>query len=375
MKKPMLFLALEVLLVAALLLLPGRCQGSQGANANLTVTGTVFCDACSSSSFSNHSYFLPGVKVRIDCAIRASSPSREEVKITAERTTDSHGAYRLDIPAVAGLGCTTGGEAASFCRAAVLHNPSPLCDVPALTTTARHISFSSAQDPGACLYNLNSLYYRPGKKAVRCDGAGASPAAALNTSLFYCPHWPWPPIPFCTPRPWFPPIPFLTPPPPAFPYWGVLKVQSGSVIRPAEVAWNACTIYTWTVRCWGELKVQSGSVIRPAEVAWNACTIYTWTVRCWGELKVQSGSVTQSSTQLKLYISKRNHWIGSISLLRASSTITGVGARSTGHGASPVRAKACVSDCNLLSVKKSIGHRKCCRWNRIVHLVRPSEPG
>ncbi|XP_044967759.1 uncharacterized protein LOC123427714 isoform X1 [Hordeum vulgare subsp. vulgare] len=59
MKKPMLFLALEVLLVAALLLLPGRCQGSQGANANLTVTGTVFCDACSSSSFSNHSYFLP----------------------------------------------------------------------------------------------------------------------------------------------------------------------------------------------------------------------------------------------------------------------------------------------------------------------------
>lgn len=113
----------------------------------------------------------------------------------------------------------------------------------------------------------------------------------------------------------------------------------------------------------------------PAEVAWNACTIYTWTVRCWGELKVQSGSVTQSSTQLKLYISKRNHWIGSISLLRASSTITGVGARSTGHGALPVRAKACVSDCNLLSVKKSIGHRKCCHWNRIVHLVRPSEPG
>uniref|UniRef100_A0A453CU24 Pollen-specific protein-like protein n=1 Tax=Aegilops tauschii subsp. strangulata TaxID=200361 RepID=A0A453CU24_AEGTS len=216
-KKPVLFLALEALLVAALLLLPGQCQGSRGAN--LTVTGTVFCDACSSSSFSNHSYFLPDVKVRIDCAIRASTASKEEIKITAEKTTDSHGAYRLDIPAVAGLGCTTGGEAASFCRAAVLDNPSPLCDVPAVTTTAGHISFS-ARDPDACLYNLNSLYYRPGNKAGQCDGAGASTpaAAALNTSLFYCPHWPWPPIPFCTPRPWFPPIPFFTPPPPAFPF-------------------------------------------------------------------------------------------------------------------------------------------------------------
>lgn len=62
MKKPMLFLALEALLVAALLL---PCQGSQGGSggAKLTVTGTVFCDACSSSSFSNHSYFLPGSNV------------------------------------------------------------------------------------------------------------------------------------------------------------------------------------------------------------------------------------------------------------------------------------------------------------------------
>ncbi|XP_037479143.1 leucine-rich repeat extensin-like protein 3 [Triticum dicoccoides] len=215
-QQPVLFLALEALLVASLLL-PGPCQGSQGAN--LTVTGTVFCDACSSSSFSNHSYFLPDVKVRIDCAIRVSTTSKEEIKITAEKTTDRHGAYRLDIPAVASLGCTTGGEAASFCRAAVLDNPSPLCDVPAVTTTAGHISFA-ARDPDACLYNLNSLYYRPGNKAGQCDGAGASTSAtaALNTSLFYCPHWPWPPIPFCTPRPWFPPIPFFTPPPPAFPF-------------------------------------------------------------------------------------------------------------------------------------------------------------
>jgi hypothetical protein len=72
MKKRTSLLVLEVLLVPALLLLlllpPGaKCHGSQGGGggggANLTVTGTVFCDACSSSSFSNHSYFLPGTVV------------------------------------------------------------------------------------------------------------------------------------------------------------------------------------------------------------------------------------------------------------------------------------------------------------------------
>ncbi|KAK1629477.1 hypothetical protein QYE76_003792 [Lolium multiflorum] len=232
MKKRTSLLVLEVLLVPALLLLlllpPGaKCHGSQsqggggGGGANLTVTGTVFCDGCSSSSFSNHSYFLPGVKVRIDCMLRANSTSKEEIKITAEKSTNSHGAYRLDIPVIDGLGCTTGGEAISFCRAAVLDNPSALCDVPAVSATSSHITFSTQDPNNACIYNLNSLYYRPGKKDAsgQCDGAGTSMApAALNTSLFYCPHWPWPPIPFCTPRPWFPPIPFFTPPPPAFPF-------------------------------------------------------------------------------------------------------------------------------------------------------------
>lgn len=72
MKKPrLLLLSLEVMLIALLLPLHGaHCEsstqgegggGGGGAGAaNLTVTGTVFCDACSSSSFSNHSYFLPG---------------------------------------------------------------------------------------------------------------------------------------------------------------------------------------------------------------------------------------------------------------------------------------------------------------------------
>ena len=153
--------------------------------------------------------------------IKVNSNSKEEIKITAEKVTNSYGAYQLDIPAIDGFECAPPGATAaeSFCRAAVLDNPSALCNVPAVTTTVGHISFPS-QEPNACFYSLNSLYYRPSKPGpAQCDGggAGASPAA-LNTSLFYCPPWPWPPIPFCTPRPWFPPIPFFTPPPPAFPF-------------------------------------------------------------------------------------------------------------------------------------------------------------
>ncbi|CAL4892325.1 unnamed protein product [Urochloa decumbens] len=232
MKKPKASLALEALVLFAALLCGAQCQSSQGGSggggggANLTVIGTVFCDACSSSSFSKNSYFLPGVKVRLDCMIKVNSNSKEEIKITAEKVTNSYGAYQLDIPAIDGFECAAPGATAaeSFCRAAVLDNPSPLCNVPTVTTTAGHISFPN-HDPNACFYSLNSLYYRPaaGSKpgpAAQCGSGGAAvpPPAALNTSLFYCPPWPWPPIPFCTPRPWFPPIPFFTPPPPAFPF-------------------------------------------------------------------------------------------------------------------------------------------------------------
>lgn len=59
-------LTLEILVLFAALLGSVQCQSSQGGDggggtaANLTVVGAVFCDACSSSSFSKNSYFLPG---------------------------------------------------------------------------------------------------------------------------------------------------------------------------------------------------------------------------------------------------------------------------------------------------------------------------
>jgi hypothetical protein len=73
MKSPGTSLALEILVLFASLLCGAQCQSSQGGSggggggggsgsgaANLTVVGAVFCDACSSSSFSKNSYFLPG---------------------------------------------------------------------------------------------------------------------------------------------------------------------------------------------------------------------------------------------------------------------------------------------------------------------------
>jgi hypothetical protein len=64
-------LGLPLALLFAALLGGAQCQSSHGgggAAANLTVVGTVFCDACSTSSFSKNSYFLPGTLIhRLQC--------------------------------------------------------------------------------------------------------------------------------------------------------------------------------------------------------------------------------------------------------------------------------------------------------------------
>jgi len=73
-------LALEILVLFAALLGSAQGQSSQGgdgggaAAANLTVVGAVFCDACSSSSFSKSSYFLPGTSsIRLPMSIAIST--------------------------------------------------------------------------------------------------------------------------------------------------------------------------------------------------------------------------------------------------------------------------------------------------------------
>ncbi|KAJ3671834.1 hypothetical protein LUZ60_007913 [Juncus effusus] len=202
--------------------------------SNITVMGSVFCDACSASSFSNHSYFLSGAQVRINCNFRANSKSREEISITADKTTDQNGIYILQIPPIDGFECKTGREIQSFCHATLIGNsPSSLCNIPFLTVSIEHVSIKTPQT-NSCVYNLNALYYRPDKNVTTCNSKNEnedSKSTNLNTSLFFWPpfgfHWPWEhspsfPIPFFTPPPFWkvplPPLPFFTPPPP---FWKI----------------------------------------------------------------------------------------------------------------------------------------------------------
>nr|CAD1820129.1 unnamed protein product [Ananas comosus var. bracteatus] len=78
--------------------------------SNITIIGTVFCDACSDNTFSKHCYFLQGVKVRVDCMFKVNSTSKEEISITVDRVTDRFGVYKLDIPPVDGFECRVGGR-------------------------------------------------------------------------------------------------------------------------------------------------------------------------------------------------------------------------------------------------------------------------
>lgn len=49
-----------LLLVALLFAEPLSAESDQNAVKNITVIGTVFCDACSDNNFTKHSYFLQG---------------------------------------------------------------------------------------------------------------------------------------------------------------------------------------------------------------------------------------------------------------------------------------------------------------------------
>ncbi|XP_020245376.1 RNA-binding protein 12-like [Asparagus officinalis] len=213
---------------------------------NITVIGTVFCDACSNNTFSKHSYFIQGAKVHVDCKLKSNSNPNGEMSITVDRTTDRFGVYKLDIPPVDGFVCTEGQEPESFCRATLVSSSSLSCDVPCIKSSAEHIAVKN-EGMHACLYNLNALSYRPAKKYSTSCGtkltAETESSSTPNACLFFWPPFPpfgfpWPPpfpfpplfpsppsLPFpplfpsppSLPFP-FPPIPFLTPPPPSFPF-------------------------------------------------------------------------------------------------------------------------------------------------------------
>lgn len=193
---------------------------------NITVVGSVYCDACSNNTFSKHSFFLKGARVLIQCSFKANSTLSEMISLEAERMTDQHGVYKLDVPPVEGFECREGHELRSSCRATLLRSSSSACAVPGLRGSSQHIALRGRPRNGAssCFLNLNALNFRPAKRdATLCRGSGNG---GFGESLFFWPLMPllWPPFrglpfpaggtvsfpwPFPVPE-WL--VPFLRPP-------------------------------------------------------------------------------------------------------------------------------------------------------------------
>ncbi|XP_010679984.2 uncharacterized protein LOC104895230 [Beta vulgaris subsp. vulgaris] len=145
-------------------------QGGHGHHSaskprsQITVIGTVYCDICSNNTFSRHSYFLPGVEVKVDCKFKATAArAAEEITFSVSRTTNEYGWYKLEIPSVDGIECARGATVESVCRASLVGSSTSKCNVPGYTTTTDVVYFKSSQQ-NICIYGLSALNFRPSRK-------------------------------------------------------------------------------------------------------------------------------------------------------------------------------------------------------------------
>ncbi|KAJ4824539.1 hypothetical protein Tsubulata_011035 [Turnera subulata] len=224
-----------LVLLATFLAYPLSVTARPPANAanptsRITVVGVVFCDTCSTNSFSKHSYFLPGVDVHIQCMFKANSPkTAEQITFSVNRTTDRYGIYKLQVPEVDGVDCVDGLAIESVCQARLIGSSSPACNSPGLKTSTSEITVKSKQD-NLCIYSLSALSYRPSKRnSTLCKNQKEVLLSSFNSSKFFLPYFPpytfpWPPLPNLPPLPHlpFPPLPPLTslpfPFPPSLPF-------------------------------------------------------------------------------------------------------------------------------------------------------------
>ncbi|MCD7472881.1 hypothetical protein HAX54_014289 [Datura stramonium] len=135
------------------------------------VMGMVYCDICSNNSFSRHSYFMPGVGIKIDCTFKAmATRTAELVSVSVNRTTNRYGVYRLEIPSVDGIECAAEKAVGNSCRASLIGSSSSSCNVPGSTrTTTDEITIKSKQ-ANMCIYSLTALNFRPSKRNVALCG-------------------------------------------------------------------------------------------------------------------------------------------------------------------------------------------------------------
>ncbi|KAI3768825.1 hypothetical protein L2E82_19660 [Cichorium intybus] len=145
-------------------------EASKPSIPHISVMGMVYCDACSNNSFNNHSYFLAGAEVRIDCKFNAVSPrTAEQISFSVNRTTNRYGVYRMDIPSVDGIYCAKEAAVMNTCRASLIRSSSPRCNVPGFITTSDEFSLKSQRD-NLCIYSMFALSFRPFKKDLTVCG-------------------------------------------------------------------------------------------------------------------------------------------------------------------------------------------------------------
>ncbi|CAN7084799.1 unnamed protein product [Brassica oleracea var. botrytis] len=178
MKKMLMLVDMEKKLIMLMLLLQllslnslSLGQSSSKPTANITVMGLVYCDVCSNNSFSKHSYFMPGVEVRIICRFKAaSSKTREMITFSANRTTNELGLYKLDITSVEGASCATEANKDSLvasCQASLIGSSSDSCNVPGYKTTTDQVK---SKRSNLCVYRFTALNFRPFKKNIDLCG-------------------------------------------------------------------------------------------------------------------------------------------------------------------------------------------------------------
>ncbi|GAB2278415.1 hypothetical protein Dimus_013100 [Dionaea muscipula] len=140
-------------------------------NSQITVMGMVYCDICSNNTFSRHSYFLPGVEVKVDCKFKAvSATTAEEISFSVNRTTNNRGMYKLEIPSMEGIECAAEGRSVeSVCQARLMGTSSSKCNVPGYKATSDQISIKSRQS-NLCIYSLNAMSYQPTRKSKALCG-------------------------------------------------------------------------------------------------------------------------------------------------------------------------------------------------------------
>lgn len=162
-----LFLLSSLFLHRPFLVEPAK---SKPINPQIIVMGMVYCDICSNNTFSRHSYFLPGVQVKVDCTFKANSPrTTEQIQFSVNRTTNRYGIYKVEIPSVDGILCAREKAVGNSCRASLLSSSSSACDVPGSRTTSDEIAITSRK-ANTCIYSLGLLNFRPSRRSIALCG-------------------------------------------------------------------------------------------------------------------------------------------------------------------------------------------------------------